>query len=120
MSIGRLRKRLVHTKQPKSQSVVSKLRRNALQESPIKLWQSGPNHVPLKVVQVGRKHRVGLESKLLHREFLNQKRALRQYSLLMMSLRKRENWSQQLSYVIGISVIKILQFHWGQKPQRNL
>ena len=68
------------------------------------------NHLPLKVVQVGRKHIEGLGSKLIHKIFLDQKRALIRNFLLTMSLRKRENWSQPLPYVIRISVIKILQF----------
>ena len=37
-----------------------------------------------------------------------------------MSLRKRENLSQSLPYVIGISIIKVMQFQRGQKSRRNL
>ena len=61
----------------------------ALQESSAKLLQNMPNHLSLKVVQIGREHGEGLGPKLLRREFLGQKWVLRQYSLLMISLRKK-------------------------------
>jgi len=71
------KKKLVDTKRSKNQRVAQKLSRNILQESLAKLWQSMPNHLPLKVVQIRRKYGEDLRLKLLRRECLGQKRALR-------------------------------------------
>jgi len=85
-------KRLADMKRPKSQNVVQKPLRNVLLENPAKSQRSVPDHPPLKVTQVGRKHEKGPKLKFHRREFLGQKWALRRSSQVTKIPMKRKSW----------------------------